>query len=280
MRRPALLAATLGAAGALVTAFAAPGSAEVAAVTVVQIPFSGQYGQPAPTQITNNGAPDVDATKVTRDGGDLIVVPSRQGQGRAIDTPDFDGASNGPRAMVKVVDSAVGNGDSLSPGTGRFMFGADFRLDAVSTGSPNDNGNNLIQRGLAGSSDQYKIQVDSTTLGFRPSCGLAQKISDTETRTAAVTSSVVVEPDQWYRVRCTRAAGTLRIVVTPYAADGSPGTAVTTSRTNIPVIDLTWPTTAPIVPMSIGGKLNPDGTIVNQSDQFNGAIDNAILTLG
>jgi len=68
--------------------------------------------------------------------------------------------------------------------------------------------------------------------------------------------------------------------VTRFNADGTPQPAVTNTKTAIPAIDLTWPTTLPIVPMSIGGKLNPNSTISGQSDQFNGLIDNATLTVG
>lgn len=137
----------------------------------------------------------------------------------------------------------------------------------------------MIQRGLYGSGDQYKIQVDITPTGPKPSCGL-QTVSATETLNAAVTSSVIVETGRWYRVRCTRQDTTLKIVVTPYNADGTPQTAVTTTKSNIPVLDLTWPVTAPVVPMSIGGKLHPNSTIASESDQFNGLIDNAILRIG
>jgi len=110
--------------------------------------------------------------------------------------------------------------------------------------------------------------------------GSSQKISDTETLSASVTSSVVIDPSAWYRVRCTRQDTTLKIVVTRFNADGTPQPAVTNTKTAIPAIDLTWPTTLPIVPMSIGGKLNPNSTISGQSDQFNGLIDNATLTVG
>jgi hypothetical protein len=75
-------------------------------------------------------------------------------------------------------------------------------------------------------------------------------------------------------VRCRREGSTLKIVVTL-----SNGDEVTDPAYNIPVVDLTWPVKAPIVPMSIGGKLHPDGTIVSESDQFNGLIDNAVLKI-
>lgn len=284
MPRPSTLAAAIVVAGTLVTMLASPGSADIdaesAVVDVVRIPFDvGVRGQPMPADIPNLGDPDVVATKVVKNGGEIVVASGRPGNGRAADLPPFDGAEAGPRAVVQVVDTDLADGDGLSPGLKRFTFGADFRLDEVSTGSTYDDGNNLIQRGLAGSSDQYKIQVDSTALGFRPSCALAQ-VTETETRSAFVTSTVVVESDTWYRVRCTRTRTVLTIVVTPYAADGSAETPVSTPEPGIPRINLTWPTTVPVVPMSIGGKLNPTGVIATQSDQFNGVVDNAVLTIG
>lgn len=261
-------------------ALAAP-TVALAAVEVVRLNFDvGTIGQPVPA-IPNLGAePDIAVAVVSKNSGQIVVTSGRTGNGRAIDLPDHDGASTGQRAVVMVVDSDHSDGDALSPGLQTFTFGADFKLDATSTSTQYDDGNNLIQRGLAGSSHQYKIQVDNTTAGPRPSCALAQKLSETETLSAMVTSTVVIVPGAWHRVRCTRQDTTLKIVVTPYNADGTPQAAVTTSKTNIPAIDLTWPLTAPVAPMSIGGKLNPAGTISSQSDQFNGAVDNAVLIVG
>lgn len=283
MRRFSPITAALIAGGSLV-ALAAPAVSAVdapAAVEVVRIPFDlGVRGQPMPSAIPNLADPEVTAAKVVKNGGEIFVVSGRVGNGRAGDLPGYDGAAAGPRAGVKIVDTDLGDGDGLSPGLQRFTFGADFQLDAVSTGTSYDNGNNLIQRGLSGSSDQYKIQVDSTGSGFKPSCAIAQKVSDTLTRSAFVTSSVVVDSTKWYRVRCTRLGSELRIVVTPYAADGTAEPPVTDTEPADPAIDLTWPTTAPIVPMSIGAKMNASGVIASQSDQFNGLIDNAMLTVG
>jgi hypothetical protein len=268
---------------AAILAIAAPPAiaTALAAVEVVRVNFDvGTLGQPVPA-IPNLGAePDIQISVIGKNGGVILVGSGRTGNGRAIDLPDHDGATTGPRGVVKVIDADPGDGDALGPGLATFTFGADFKLDAVNASSEFDDGNNLIQRGLAGSSDQYKLQIDVTAAGPRPSCSIAQKLSDVQTLSAAVTSSVVVDPALWYRARCTRQGTTLKLVVTPYNPDGTPQTAVTTSKTNIPAIDLTWPTTAPIPPMSIGGKLNANSTVSGPSDQFNGLIDNAMLTVG
>ena len=266
---------------AVLTIVAPPAIATaLAAVEVVRLNFDvGTVGQPVPA-IPNLGVePDIAVSVVTSNGA-VVVATGRTGNGRAIDTPTHDGASNGARGVIKVVDSDVSDGDALSPGLATFTFGADFKLDAINASTSYDNGNNLIQRGLYGSGDQYKLQVDNTTEGPKASCALQQKISATETLNATVTSSVIIDHALWYRVRCTRQGTTLKIVVTPYNADGTPQTAVPNSKPNIPAIDLTWPTTAPIVPMSIGGKLNANGTISGSSDQFNGLIDNAVFIVG
>lgn len=271
----------VSAAAALVIGLHPPIAAALSAVEVLRINFDvGIVGQPVPA-IPNLGAdPDLAVSVITQNGGQILVTNGRTGNGRAIDLPSHDGLSTGPRAVVKVVDTDITDGDALSPGLATFTFGADFKLDATHSSTEFDNGNNLIQRGLAGSSDQYKIQVDTTASGTKPSCGISQKISDTETLSASVTSSVVIDPSAWYRVRCTRQDTTLKIVVTRFNDDGTPQPAVTNTKTAIPAIDLTWPTTLPIVPMSIGGKLNPNSTISGPSDQFNGLIDNATLTVG
>ena len=282
MQHRARLAATLVAVVGLGTVSASPTSASSdspAATDVVRILFDvGVRGEPMPDVIPNDGDPDVIARKVIK-GGEIVVTNGRVGNGRAADLPAFDDATDAPRAMVKVIDTRLGDGDGLSPGVEPFSFGADFELDRLSDGGDRDNGNNLIQRGLAGSSDQYKIQVDRVATDFRPSCVIAQ-VTDTRTRSAAVTSTVRVNFDRWYRVRCTRSGATLKIIVTPYALDGTPGLPVTTSTPADPAIELTWPTTGNIVPMSIGGKLKPNGAIWTQSDQFNGLVDNAFLAVG
>jgi hypothetical protein len=279
VRRPTILAATL-VAGVLVPLSAAPSFAGSDAVTVVNVAFDvGVVGQPMPVSIPNGGDPDVIATKVVKNGGGIVVANGRPANGRAADLPAYNGASTGPRAAVKVIDQDLSDGDTLSPGLQRFTFGADFTLDPVSVGSTYDNGNNLIQRGLAGTSDQYKIQVDKTAGAFRPSCRIAQMTGST-TVSALVTSTIAIESNRWYRVACTRDGSVLTIAVTPYNADGTAGSTVTTPKYGVPAIDLTWPTTGTIVPMSIGAKLNKTGAIDTWADQFNGLIDNATLTVG
>jgi hypothetical protein len=273
----------LSTAAAALTLVAPPAIATaLAAIEVVRINFDvGTVGQPAPATIPSIGAePDIAVSVVTRNGGVVLIGTGRAGNGRAVDLPAHDGASTGARGVIKVIDSDLADGDALSPGLATFTFGADFKLDAVNASTSYDNGNNLIQRGLAGSGHQYKLQVDNTGAGPKASCGLEQKVSDTETRTAFVTSTVIVDPTLWYRVRCTRQDTTLTVVVTPYNPDGTAEPAVTTAKTAIPAIDLTWPVTTSTTPMSIGGKLNATGAIAGQSDQFNGLIDNAVLIVG
>lgn len=106
-----------------------------AAVDVVWITFDvGVIGQPIPASIPSAGAePDIEASMVLKNGGQALVASGRVGNGRAIDLPTHDGASTGPRAVVKVIDNDVTDGDALSPGTATFTFGADFNLDATSS---------------------------------------------------------------------------------------------------------------------------------------------------
>jgi hypothetical protein len=249
-------------------------------IGVVSIKFDTgvSSGQPV-AAMPNVGEPDIKVSVVAKNGGQVLVASGRPGHGQAIDLPSHNGAESGARAVLKVVDNDLADGHALSPGTANFTFGADFKLDATSASTAFDDGNNLIQRGLKGSSAQYKIQIDGTAAGPRPSCNIEQKVSAAETRIALVVSKAVVEVNRWYRVRCNRQGALLNLVVTPYNADGTAQLAVTTTTSNIPVINLTWAVSAPVVPMSIGGKLLADGTIASQSDQFNGLIDNAVLTV-
>ncbi len=272
---------------AVVLAMTAPPALAVAlaSVEVVRLNFDvGTNGQPAPT-IPNLGVePDIQVDVVTQGGGVIVVAAGRPGNGHALDLPNHNGAASGSRGVVKVIDGDLGDGDALSPGLASFTFGADFTLDAVNASTPYDAGNVLIQRGLSGSSDIFKIEIEQTASGPQPSCTLAQRVDGTLTRTASVRSSVIIESTTgetlaWHRVRCTRQGSTLAIVVTPYNADGTAKTAVTTLKAGIPAIDLTWPTAAPVAPMAIGGKLTTAGAITSQSDQFNGRIDNTVFVV-
>jgi hypothetical protein len=195
---------------------------------------------------------------VTAHGGSVRAVSGR-GSSTAARLPRYQATSE-PRAVISAVDS--GGADDLDPGTADFVLGADFRLDATSEGSSTDDGNNLVQRGLTGSVMQYKIQLDND----RPSCRIAG------TSGVVFVVGAKVQTGTWYRMRCSRSGSTVTLWLKrfsdgrtwTYSQSGAIGSLVAGTRST---------------PLTVGGKLNPDGTMIRSGDQFNGKVDNAFLDI-
>ncbi len=224
---------------------------------------------PATTNFTNTGTAGsgVVATPLYANGGVLKVAAGRGTGNLAVAAPAHTGTATPKSAVIRV--SNAGTTDLLDPGTGNFSFGADFVLNTASaTPGSKDDGDNLIQRGLAASATQYKIQIDRG----KPSCVLR-----TQTTTVSATATQVIERNVWYRAVCSRttSGGATTVTLTVTRLGG--GTAVSTqARAEVP-LDLSLDTR---VPLSIGGKLSEAGTLVlSATDQFNGRIDNAFLDL-
>ncbi len=212
--------------------------------------------------VANAGTAVVRTDVVTVDRGRVAAArPTRSGT--AMRLPVFNGQTAPPRAVLRV--SPAGSDDSLDPGQSRFVFGADFRLDGVSAGSRVDNGDNLVQRGLYDATTQYKIQVD----GRRPMCRIKGAAGIVQ-----VASSRTVRPDVWYRVRCLRRPDSVQLTVTELDAKAA---AVRSQRSG------TTGSLTPAaygVPLSVGGKLTAAGRIAPSTDQFNGVVDNVLLSIG
>ncbi len=203
---------------------------------------------------------------VTLHGGDIIGVPGAAGNGSAGDFPAHTTGANAPRAVIKITNSQ--SFGVLTPANRDFWFGADITLDATNaTPNSNDDGNNVIQRGLFNETSQFKIEVDNA----RPQCRLKGTLGEVSLQGNAIT------PDTRYRIRCERYATTARLRVWPINADGTLGAPVTDVAKPSSIGPLAFDVS---VPLSIGGKLNNNGTIAQSaSDQFNGTIDNAILRI-
>ncbi len=142
----------------------------------------------------NEGAASLRATTVRADGGRIV-------RARAVGSPGarFPGVSTArpsPRALIQVENA--GKRDHLEPRTSRFRFGADVRLNAVSS-SPSDTGDNVIQRGLWESRAQYKLQVDKRL----PTCVVTGKVGSRERR-VVVSAGRQIQREQWHRVACSR----------------------------------------------------------------------------
>lgn len=210
------------------------------------------------------GTADVVSDVVRLDGGAIRSATGPSGVG-AFDYPGFDASSTPSRAVLRVRNTT--SNDALAPGRANFVFGADFALDATSTGTRVDNGDNLVQRGLYADSSQYKIDVDGGNLSCRIK-GSAGSVM--------VKSSVDVRPGAWYRVRCSRVSERVHFVVTRFLSDGTTRTSSDTRWGGTGA--LSWPDTR--TPVSVGGKLNVQGQIVTSTtDQFNGRVGKPMLNI-
>lgn len=214
--------------------------------------------------IPNAGTSDVVALVETRAGGSARIVPDLA-DGGALRLPQFSWSSTPPQAMVSVTNA--GASDALSPGDELFRFGATFRLDAASQGTSDDNGNNLVQRGLFDDASQYKIDVD----GRSPACRVK---GDAGVLTARV--PMQVNDTDWYRATCTRDGSGITLRVVRYDDDESVAdTWVRTDEGDTGTVRL-----PASIPLSVGGKLSAAGDPLGSGDQFNGTIDQVVLRVG
>ena len=193
-------------------------------------------------------------------GGQAVQVPSGNGTS-ALRFPPHSPETQAPR-LVFVINPA-GATDLLNPEGNDFSFGADLRLNDVSSGKGGDNGDNVLQRGLFSDANQYKLQVDKRV----PSC----TVKSAEGR-------LFVKFDQgldegWFRVRCDYEAGLLRLSVSRILTDRVEELGAKTGSMSIESLSFSRST-----PATIGGKIGSNGELVlNESDQFNGELDNVFV---
>lgn len=241
-------------------------------------------------KIRNRRATDLSGVVITADGGavmtsDGVSAPAGGADGGdvAVTFPAFDPSETAARAGITITDLA--GADDLAPGKRRFTIGADFRLDPAPTSSreagSHDNGDNLVQRGLANEPTQIKLQLDDRA----PSCrmhavaaGVTPGPDDEQVVTIDDPAFVPLDTS-WYRVRCTRTAGKLTLTVLRLDAAGQV-VARTTAVTKVSAkLDLTYANRE--VPFTVGAKIRSDGTrIMTDADQFNGAVDNVVFLIG
>jgi hypothetical protein len=246
-------------------AVSAPGP--LADKRVLSMTFNDVVFKGTSTRFINAGTATLSISVASLSGGTIRERTGRlsPATNKAVRMPGFNPDATGPRAVIRVVDRT--GPDNLNPGTGAFIFGADFMRDATSeSAGSSDNGDNLIQRGLFGGASQYKIQIDHGEVSCRIKG--TQGIVD-------VISPVAISAGRWYRVRCSRSGTTVSLAVSRWTAAG---VSVTTNTSSTgPTGSLTPPTST--VPLSIGGKLRANGSVLETTDQFNGRIDNTILQI-
>jgi hypothetical protein len=212
----------------------------------------------SPTRISA-ARPAVTVVTLSAGGARPKFVGGASGLG--LSTPSHAATAAGGRLVLAI--RPVSAADPLSPGSRSFDFGADVLLDGQSSGSTNDNGDNVLQRGLYADFSQFKLQVDKGV----PSCliksGSIRLFVKSEQRLKS----------GWHRVRCSYVSGKLSVSVA-----GLSGIKVGTTRMNSVTGSVKPLSFDPKTPMTVGGKVAPSGKIVvKNSDQFNGMLDNVFI---
>ena len=206
------------------------------------------------TGVANGGSSAGDAEARVANGGQVSAEDGPDG--RALRFPAFDGSAEPARAVMAYSSDDGG----MDPRDRGFRFGADFVLDAVTQGE-NDDGNNLVQRGLNGDGTQFKLQADN---------GLASCYVEGDQGSVTVRSEVGIEAGTWYGVTCERDGDEVTLVL-----ESESGEELDTVTRGARVGSLVF---EPSVPLTMGGKLSPGGDVVRgESDQLNGALDNVFV---
>lgn len=238
-------------------------------VVALQVDFEQLPPDGAPMTSLKSTEGDARIEVVTSGSGAVLAVPDTTG-GTAAQFPDNAQVVAGGLAVLNVTPTGE---DTLAPGDEDFQFGVDVMYPEGAAGdSAGDNGDNLMQRGLFGDQGQYKLQVDHE----RPACRIAGERDE-----VLVKSERTLESGQWYRLLCQRADDRVTLFVAeieepedgPIDDDDRDWRSWTTTDRTGPIP--AGPTPAP---MSVGGKLNPQGGIVADApDQFSGVLDNVVF---
>ncbi len=186
-------------------------------------------------------------------GGGLATVTAADGIGTALAFPPFADGEEEPGVGITVLGPGVPEPD---PAATAFGFGADVRIEGGAQSSAADNGDNVIQRGLAADLAQYKLQVDNG----RPSC------SATGSAGRVLVKGDALVDQTWYRVACRLDATGMTLTVTDLDT-GERGEFTEPGTVGAVTFDEN-------VPLAIGRKAGADGVgILKQPDQFNGSLD-------
>lgn len=212
--------------------------------------------------LATTAAEPVSVRSLEAGGGQAVQVQSGNGTS-ALRFPPFAAGKEAPRLII--VLSPVGDPDPLNPEGKDFSFGADLRFSDASSGEADKDGDNVLQRGLFSDASQYKLQVDKGV----PSC----TVKSGEARLFVEFDRAL--DDEWFRVRCDYAAGSLTVSVSRIHSDRVEELGHKTESMSIESLGFSKTT-----PATIGGKIGANGELVlNESDQFNGELDNVFVDI-
>ncbi len=203
--------------------------------------------------ITGDSAASVGVATVSGGSAKLVAGPGGD-LPSAVQFPSYVASGTYPRAVLRLTPSS---GAAFTPGNSDFTYGAVVRLDARSSGRSNDNGDNVLQRGLYNEPSMFKLELDAA----RPACTVRGSAGLVVLRSTTITRGV------WYRVTCSRTSGVVSIAVARVGASSASTARIATTR---PTGNLSFTSSRPA---SVGGKLTARGAVATSaSDQFNGAI--------
>jgi len=215
------------------------------------------------------------ARVVTLNGGRAVSEPGPPGYGNSIDFPAYMPANQSPPFAIVSLRNNTSTVDPLNPGSGNFTWQADFSLDD-NVGTEIIDGDNIVQRGLS-PHKQWKLSVDE----HRAQCFVRTVANGTLAETPAIHIPNQTSNIKWYRGICNRSiSGVLTLRVYAYWNSYHAWRLYThTQATASAAGSLAMTRT---IPVAIGGKLNDAGGIQlsPSTDQFNGRIDNVVLTVG
>lgn len=187
----------------------------------------------------------------------LTTTPSGDGT-RGLVFPGYR-TSGEQRLVLLLRRGPSGGAGATAPD---LVFGADVELTGHGEG-PEDDGDNVVQRGLYADENQFKLQVDRGV----PSCTVRTP------RMRAFTALADGLGTGWHRLSCHYDGVTLELRATRF--DGSTPDDRTAS-TRAPAGALSFATSTAI---SVGGKVTATGALVeSQPDQLNGALDNVYVS--
>lgn len=207
--------------------------------------------------LRQDGSAAIDITAPNINRGTLGSTPGWDGQ-PAVRFPPYS-SGDYPRAVV-VVHDASEDGQDLNPGERSFLISVDVAVNGHAGRNEYDNGDNVVQRGLATDPAQYKIEIDNRY----PRCTVKG-----DEGAVSVKADLPVTPFTWYRLTCRRPElGGLLLTVSELSNSGSGESweYVGTGQTGNVTLEQG-------IALSIGGKVNISGLLVPRStDQFNGSL--------
>lgn len=215
------------------------------------------------------------AKVVTLNGGRAVSEPGPPGYGNSIDFPAYMPANQSPPFAIVSLRNNTSTVDPLNPGSGNFTWQADFSVDDF-VGTEAIDGDNIVQRGLS-PERQWKLSVDE----HRAQCFVRINANGALAETPAIRIPLQTSNIKWYRGICNRStAGVLTIRVYAYWNSHHAWLLYRTAKSTTSAAGSLGMTRT--IPVAIGGKLDNSGGIQlsPSTDQFNGRIDNVVLSVG